>query len=85
MTHRAAGTLRPDSGHDLLESFPILPALIASTEAPINSTPNSSSVPFACRAIAAFSAVWPPRVASRASGRSRSITRRTISGVIGST
>ena len=32
-----------------------------------------------------LSAVWPPIVGSTVSGRSRSITRATTSGVIGST
>ncbi len=61
------------------------PASIAAMLAPISSTPYSSSTPAACRAIAVFSAVWPPRVARMASGRSRSITFATISGVMGST
>ena len=37
------------------------------------------------RAIAVFSAVWPPRVASSASGRSLAMIFSTNSGVIGST
>ena len=42
-------------------------------------------MPSRARAIATFSAVWPPIVGSSASGRSRSITFRTQSGVTGST
>lgn len=61
------------------------PRWIASTDAPISSTPYFSRTPFSCRAMAAFSAVWPPRVASRTFGRSFSITFSTNSGVIGST
>ncbi len=61
------------------------PLLIASTSAPISSTPYFSSVPAACREIAVLSAVWPPRVGSRASGRSLAMIFSTNSGVIGST
>ena len=61
------------------------PASIASTDAPISSTPYFSSTPEACRSMAAFKAVCPPRVASTASGRSFAMTLATISGVIGST
>ena len=60
------------------------PRWIASMEAPISSTPYFSSTPFSCNATAAFRAVWPPRVASNASGRSLAITCSTNSGVIGS-
>jgi len=52
--------------------------------APMSSTPWRASVPSRASAIATFSAVWPPIVGSKASGRSRSITRRTHSGVTGS-
>jgi hypothetical protein len=58
--------------------------LIASRLAPIISTPNSSRVPFSARAIAAFSAVWPPRVGRTASGRSLAMIERMMSGSIGS-
>ena len=60
------------------------PRSIASVFAPISSTPYLSSVPSACRAIAALSAVWPPRVGSSASGRSLAMILVTNSGVIGS-
>ncbi len=60
------------------------PRRIASTSAPISSTPYSARTPASCSAIAAFSAVCPPRVASSASGRSFWITLVTYSGVIGS-
>ena len=43
-------------------------SLIASTEAPISSTPYFASVPFSASAIARFSAVWPPTVGRIASG-----------------
>ena len=52
--------------------------------APISSTPYFSSTPVSCSAIAVFSAVWPPRVASSASGRSLAMIASTTSGVIGS-
>ncbi len=58
---------------------------IASAEAPISRTPYFSSVPRLARPIAVFNAVWPPIVGSKASGRSRSMTSSTTSGVIGST
>ncbi len=52
--------------------------------APISSTPNSASVPSRASALATLRAVCPPIVGNRASGRSRSITLRTHSGVTGS-
>ncbi len=61
------------------------PFSIASMDAPISSTPYFSRTPAAARLIAQLSAVWPPRVASSASGRSWAITCSTNSGVIGST
>src|SRR3954462_2939812 len=39
----------------------------------MSSTPKRSRVPSSCSALARLSAVWPPRVGSRASGRSRSM------------
>ena len=44
------------------------PRSIASIEAPISSTPYFSRTPAASSAIAVLSAVWPPSVASSASG-----------------
>ncbi len=58
---------------------------ITSARAPIISTPNLASTPERSSASAVFSAVWPPMVGSRASGRSFSMILATISGVIGST
>ena len=58
---------------------------MTSALAPIISTPNRSRVPSLASAIAVLSAVCPPIVGSSASGRTRSITRATIAGVIGST
>ena len=60
-------------------------ASIASMSAPMSSTLYFFRVPFSCSATAALSAVWPPRVGSRASGRSFAITLASTSGVIGST
>ena len=59
--------------------------MMASIEAPISDTPNSSSTPLASRSTARFSAVWPPTVGSSASGRSAAMTERTTSQVNGST
>ncbi len=61
------------------------PARIASMFAPIRRMPYRSRTPESCNATAAFSAVWPPIVASSASGRSRSMIFVIMSGVIGST
>ena len=46
----------------------------------MSSTPYLSSTPLRSSAIAVFSAVCPPRVASSASGRSLAITFSTKSG-----
>ncbi len=75
----------PSSATIFLNSLRFSPRSMAAIEAPISSTPYFSSTPAASRAIAALSAVCPPRVASRASGRSWAITFSTYSGVIGST
>ncbi len=61
------------------------PLWMASTLAPISSTPYFSRTPCSCMEIAVFSAVWPPRVGRRASGRSLAMIFSTNSGVIGST
>jgi hypothetical protein len=58
---------------------------MASRSAPIIRTPFSSRAPDSARATATLSPVWPPRVGSKASGRSRSMIARTASGVSGST
>ena len=57
---------------------------IASGLAPISSTLNWSKTPSLNRLKAVLSAVCPPIVGSKASGRSFSMIRATISGVIGS-
>ena len=61
------------------------PALIASIRAPISSVPYRARMPVSCSSTAAFSAVWPPRVGSTASGRSVAMTFSSTSAVIGST
>ena len=61
------------------------PTLIDSMSQPITSTPKRSSTPPSARATAQLRAVWPPMLASRASGRSRSMTLATQAGVTGST
>ena len=61
------------------------PCWIASKLAPMSSTPYFSRMPRSCSAIAAFSAVWPPRVGRIASGVSLAMIVSMTSGVIGST
>ncbi len=61
------------------------PLWMASGLAPISSTPPLASTPFSCSEIAVFRAVWPPRVGSRASGRSLGDDLLDELGVIGST
>ena len=58
---------------------------MASIWAPISLTPYLSRMPSLASATARFSAVWPPTVGSRASGRSRAMTCSAISTVSGST
>ena len=57
---------------------------IASSPAPIISTPHSSRTPLRATWVATLRAVWPPRVARSASGRSLAMISLTTSGVIGS-
>ena len=58
---------------------------MASTDAPMSSTPCRASAPFFASAMARFSAVCPPTVGSSASGRSRAMIASTMSGLSGST
>ena len=78
-------TSPPSSSTIPLNDSRFSPRWIASMLAPISSTPYFSSTPASSRAMAALSAVCPPRVASSASGRSFAMTFSTNSGVIGST
>ena len=83
MTER--DTCPPSSSTILLNDCRFSPRSIASMLAPISSTPYFSRTPFSASETAVLSAVWPPRVASSASGRSLAMTFSTNSGVIGST
>ena len=67
-----------------LNSSRFSPLLIAGISAPINFTLYLARVPRSLKAIAALSAVCPPRVANIASGRSISIIFSIYSAVIGS-
>ncbi|WDT73381.1 MAG: hypothetical protein MPW17_02870 [Candidatus Manganitrophus sp.] len=67
-----------------LERLPVLGPLIASSFAPIISTPYFSSTPCSSSASAQLSAVCPPIVGSSASGRSFSMISFNTSTVIGS-
>ena len=67
-----------------LKSSRFSPRLIAGISAPINLTLNFARVPRSLKAIAAFSAVWPPSVARIASGLSISMIFSMYSAVIGS-
>ncbi len=57
---------------------------MASTLAPISSTPYFSRMPSASSAMAAFNAVWPPRVGRIASGFSFAMIASSASALIGS-
>ncbi len=57
---------------------------MAATLAPMSSTPWRCSAPLSCKARARLSAVCPPIVGSRASGRSLAMTASSTSGVMGS-
>ncbi len=57
---------------------------MVSALAPIISTLNWASTPWRSRSRAQLSAVWPPMVGSRASGRSFSMILATVSQVMGS-
>ena len=75
----------PSCSTIFLNCWRFSPRSIASMDAPISSTPYFSRTPALSSAIAQLRAVWPPRVASSASGRSLAMTFSTYSGVIGST
>ena len=57
---------------------------MASWLAPMSSTPALASTPSRTRSNAQLSAVWPPIVGSRASGRSASMMRATVRHSTGS-
>ena len=73
-------TVPPRSSTIRLNVWRFSPRSMASMDAPISSTPYFSRTPRSASATAQLSAVWPPRVASSASGRSLAITCSTNSG-----
>ena len=79
------GTARPISCIAALNCSRFSAVWMASTLAPISSTPNSASTPASCSSIERLSAVWPPRVGRSASGRSRSMMRLRLCTSSGST
>ena len=81
---RPSGVARPIRRIAWANSSRSSASRMARSLAPISSTPNFASVPSFCSAMATLSAVCPPIVGSSASGRSRSITLATHSGVTGS-
>jgi hypothetical protein len=58
---------------------------MASGRAPMTSTPKRSNTPRSASWMVRLSAVWPPMVGSRASGRSRSMIAASTSTSRGST
>ena len=82
---RERGVSPPALATISLNSWRSSPRRIASTSAPISSTPYFSRTPLSCSAIAVLSAVCPPSVGRIASGRSLAMISSTNSGVIGST
>ncbi len=80
-----AGVDRPISSMASLKRSRSSAVAMASGLAPITSTPLASSTPRSDSAMVRLSAVWPPRVGSRASGRSRSMMAVRTSGSSGST
>ena len=76
---------RPSSSMQTLNFSRSSALSITSARAPISSMPKRSSVPSSSKARAVLSAVCPPIVGKRASGRSFSNILATIAGVIGST
>ena len=74
----------PASSTTFLNSSRSSPRSMASREAPISSTLYFLSTPASPSDIAAFSAVWPPKVGSRASGRSLAMICSRMGVAIGS-
>ncbi len=77
-------TSPPASSTSCLKIWRSSPLLIASKLAPISSTSYFSRMPWVCRSIAAFSAVWPPRVGRIASGFSLAMIVSMTCQVMGS-
>ena len=78
------GMSRPSSDIAALKRFRSSARAIASAFAPIISTPHSASTPDLARPVARLSAVCPPSVGRRASGRSLRMMAATESTVSGS-
>lgn len=70
--------------NDLFEELTILAAIDGFQRRPISSTLYFLSTPASPNAMAAFSAVWPPKVGSSASGRSLAMICSRIGVEIGS-
>lgn len=70
--------------NDLLEQFTVLATVDGFQEAPISSTLYFSRTPASPSAMAALSAVWPPKVGRSASGRSLAMICSRIGVAIGS-
>ncbi len=79
-----AGTARPISVIAALNRPRSSAVAMASALAPITSTPYRSSTPRWASVMVRLRAVWPPRVGSTASGRSRSTTAASTSASRGS-
>ena len=79
-----SGTGSPSSFIKSLNSSLSSACLIESSLVPSSSTPHSSSTPASCSSTARFSPTCPPRVGSKASGRSFLIIFDTNSTVNGS-
>mmetsp|Transcript_23837 Transcript_23837/g.81264 ORF Transcript_23837/g.81264 Transcript_23837/m.81264 type:complete len:298 (-) Transcript_23837:292-1185(-) len=79
------GVLRPIFCIASLNSWRSSALLMGPSLAPMSSMPRRSSVPSSARALARFSAVWPPMVGRTASGASFSSIFATSSGVMGVT
>ncbi len=75
-----AATSAPASSTSCLKICRSSPFWMASTFAPMSSTPYFSRIPRSWRAIAALSAVWPPRVGRIASGFSLAMIVSMTSG-----
>ena len=83
-TVRDFATSRPILSMHCLKISRSSPLVIASGVAPIISTPYFARMPFLSSSIERFRAVWPPRVGSRAEGRSAAMIFSRISTVSGS-
>ncbi len=81
---RETGTGSPMSRSMSLKAWRSSAFRMVSIPAPSNRTWYRSRTPAEASSVARFNPVWPPRVGSSASGRSRAMTRSTASTVRGS-